>query len=202
MISHRTAMALLTNNQLFVSHSMKNITISIFLVFSMFSCEQKIEFDSRQPFKVNRNLSCDLLIENRYTQIFGEDVVLIGKQTNDTLVYYQIEYPIRNFEQNTNDSESNINSTDTASRKLCDDGTIYWRNYKLKLDSLSAFNYKNSIDSIKYKIVPVSYELRKSDYFQDAYRVVNLIDRDTFNCSVTKRDGEWSWQSSIAIDNY
>ncbi|GHC65830.1 hypothetical protein [Ulvibacter litoralis] len=179
---------------------MKILIIYIFLVSILFSCNQKDEFDNREPFKINRNLNCDLLIQKGYTRIFGEDVILIGKRTSDTLIYYQIEYPIREIELSQTDSESDDYPSTEKPRDICDDGTVYWRNFELKLDSTRAFNFNSEIDKTMFKILPASYELGESNYIKDAYRVINLIDKDTFECSITKRNGEWIFQSSITIN--
>lgn len=179
---------------------MKNIITSIFFLCILFSCKQKDEFDYRKPFKVNWNLNCDLLIQKGYTRIFGNDVILIGKRTIDTLIYYQIEYPNIEVEQYQNKSKLDGYSSNKKLLDLCDGGTVYWRNFELKLDSGKAFNFKNRIDKVKYQILPASYKLEESNYIKDVYRVINIIDKDTFNCTVTNRDGEWFFQSSITID--
>ena len=179
---------------------MKRILIFIILLPILFSCKQKDELDYRKPFKINRNLNCNLLIEKGYTRIFGEDVILIGKENFDTLIYYQIEYPIKDIEEYQNNSEKDNYSLNGKPKNLCENGTVYWRNFKLELDSIEAINYKNKIDKNKYKVIAESYEIKESDYIKDSYRVVNIIDKDTFRCSITKSDGIWFFQSTIEID--
>ncbi len=179
---------------------MKPILFIILLIPILFSCEQKDTSDYREPFKINHNISCDLLIENGYTWILGEDVVLIGKANVDTLIYYQIEYPIIEREQYENNSELEASLFNYNETSLCKNGMVYWRNFKLELDSAKAIDYKKRIDRTKYKVLEESYEIEQSDYIRDVYQVVNLIDKDTFHCSITKNDGIWFLQSWIEID--
>ena len=179
---------------------MKHIIVSIFLLFFLCSCEQKDLFDYREPFKINRNLDCELLIEKGYIQIYGEDVILIGKENLDTLIYYQIEYPAKETIEPLYDANVNASFSEEKPSNLCENGTVYWRNFQLTLDSTSALNYRNRIDTINYKIMPVDYEQMVPGYKKDLYRVINLIDKDTFHCSVTTRNGVWLFQSSITID--
>ncbi len=179
---------------------MKRILIFILLLPILFSCKQKNELDYREPFKINRNLNCTLLIEKGYTRIFGEDVILIGKESFDTLIYYQIEYPIKDIMEYQNNSETDNYSLNGKSKSLCKNGTVYWRNFKLELDSIKAIDYKNTIDKNKYKVIAESYEREESDYIKDSYRVINITDKDTFHCSITKSDGIWFFQSTIEID--
>ena len=183
---------------------MKNLFKHILLISILFSCSQKDKTDYRKPFKINRNIDCQLLIDKGYTRIYGEDVILIGKRTNDTLVYYQIEYPINEQDLMIYDIEDEIHPIDSISttkeiENLCEDGVIYWRNFELKLDSINACNYKNTIDKTKYKIIESSYESIEPLYFRDTYQVVNLMSKDTFDCSVINRDKNWFIQSSILI---
>lgn len=178
---------------------MKHIIVSIFLLFFLCSCEQKDLFDYREPFKINRNLNCELLIEKGYTRIYGEDVILIGKENLDTLIYYQIEYPDKEI-IGPLDDDVGVSFSEEKPSNLCENGIVYWRNFQLTLDSTSALNYKNRIDTINYKILPVDYEPMFPAYKKDVYRIVNLIDKDTFHCSVTTRNGVWLFQSSITID--
>ncbi|AUC76067.1 hypothetical protein [Olleya sp. Bg11-27] len=179
---------------------MKHSITFIFLILISFSCQQKNKIDYRKPFKINRNLNCELLIEKGYARIFGEDVMLIGKKNFDTLIYYQIDYPVKEIENYQNSTELENNLSNGKEKKLCENGTVYWRNFKLELDSVNALDYKNKIDTSKYKVLKETSEKRKSDYFIDSYQVVNLIDKDTFHCSITKSDGIWLFQSTIEIE--
>ena len=67
-----------------------NLSI-ILLILS--SCRNKHEIVSREPFEIDRNLNCEGLVKNGYKWMPGDDVILIGKKTEDTLDYYQLEYP-------------------------------------------------------------------------------------------------------------
>ncbi len=155
------------------------------------SCKPKDKFDCREPFKINRNLNCDLLVKKGYTWMRGDDVILIGKRTSDTLIYYQIKYPILEIKPSQNDSELVVNSSDKMPSKFCENGIVSWKNFELKLDSTRVFDFKNKIDAVKYKVLPTRYALKESDYIKEAYQVINLIDKDTFNCSIAERNGEW-----------
>ena len=179
---------------------MKRIITFIFIIPILFSCEQKDKIDYREAFKINRNLNCEMLIGKGYTRIFGEDVVLIGKKNFDTLIYYQIDYPVKEIDEYQNNTELENHSSNTKEKSLCENGTVYWRNFKVELDSVTAMDYKNRIDENKYKVLKEKYEFQKSDYIRDAYQVVNLADKDTFHCSIIKRDAIWMFQSTIEID--
>jgi len=184
---------------------MKKTIVFLSIILFMISCSNRNYVDYRQPFEINRNLSCEVLMENEYNRIWGIDVFLIGKKINDTVVYYQIESPTDYDETEVREIGEDIFPKDSISianeiKKMCEKGTVYWRNYELKLDSVKALNYKNTIDKKKYKVIPIDYGLPESLYFKDAFNVVNLKEKDTFACSIIKRENEWYFQSSIHIE--
>ena len=70
---------------------MKNFVFIFSLLF--FSCNESENTEIRKPFELNHKLTAEVLIDNNYKRIWGEDVVLFEKKINNINVYYQIDIP-------------------------------------------------------------------------------------------------------------
>ncbi len=174
------------------------------------SCNKQSKVDRREPFEINYKLSCEGLIENGYTRLWGDDVVLISKEIGDTLVYYQLEYDQEEIESEIEyivDDDFDDSSTFIPEgskefySKLCENSYVYFRNYKLKLNEnkFNSLKYLESIDASQYKVIT-----HDRLYWQEGERfeVLNLKTQDTFNCSITKEDEFWYFQSSITFKSH
>ncbi|ARV14594.1 hypothetical protein BTO07_05255 [Polaribacter sp. SA4-12] len=82
---------------------------------------------------------------------------------------------------------------------VCDEGNVSWRNFILGLKKSETINYRNTIDTTKYKILDVEKE---SQYLIDQFDVVNLITKDTFNCSVYKQNKKYYFSSTFTLIEY
>jgi len=152
-------------------------------------------------------MSCEGLIENGYTRLWGDDVVLISKEIGDTLVYYQLEYDQEEIEPEIgyiDDDHSSIlipEESEEFYSKLCDESYVYFRNFKLKLnkDKFKALQYLKLIDTTLYKIIT-----NERSYPQEGkyFEVLNIKTQDTFYCSITRENGYWYFQSSIILKKW
>lgn len=59
----------------------------------------------RLPFEIDRSVSASDLVYDGYRWMPGVDVILIGKRTQDTLDYYQIDFPSEELEKEDEDLE-------------------------------------------------------------------------------------------------
>jgi hypothetical protein len=82
---------------------------------------------------------------------------------------------------------------------VCDEGNVSWRNFMLELKESEIIHYRNTIDTTKYKILDVEKE---SQYLIDQFDVVNLITKDTFNCSVYKQNNKYYFSSTFTLIEY
>jgi hypothetical protein len=82
---------------------------------------------------------------------------------------------------------------------VCDEGIVSWRNVMIELKESETINYRNTIDTTKYKVLNAEIE---SNYSIDKFKVVNLITKDTFNCSVYKQNKKYYFSSTFALIKY
>ncbi|MFC4636568.1 hypothetical protein ACFO3O_21870 [Dokdonia ponticola] len=182
----------------------KRLSIYILFFLILLSCNRQSKVDVRKPFEINHKLTCEGLIENGYTRLWGDDVVLVSKEIADTLVYYQLEYHREEIEPEV----GFINNDDTFiiipegspdfQTKLCEDAYIYSRYFKLKFgaDKHKALEYIEAIDRSQYKIIRNN---RLYPQEEEYFEVLNLKTQDTFNCSITREKQHWYFQSSISF---
>jgi len=197
------------------------------LIFSCYKNEV-----SYLPFEVNHNITCDDLYEDGFRRTFGVDVVLIGKKMNDTVIHYQIDYPLYNIEFNINDLEENIlveidtikkvseydkylkqdalelndsiyefvyGSIKKQKKDICNNGSVSWRNFILKIKQSEIKNFRNRIDTSKYKILDLQKE---SNYSIEEFEVVNLVTKDRFYCSIYEQNKNYYFSSTFTLINY
>lgn len=84
-------------------------------------------------------------------------------------------------------------------KDVCIEGKVVWRNFMLELEQFEAENYRKTIDSNKYKILNIEKE---SNYSIDEFKVINLISKDTFNCSIYEQNKKYYFSSTYALINY
>ncbi|APG64838.1 hypothetical protein LPB136_05455 [Tenacibaculum todarodis] len=84
-------------------------------------------------------------------------------------------------------------------RDICSEGKVSWRNFMLELKKEETENYRNTIDTNKYKILNIN---KDSDYYIDKFKVVNLITKDTFYCSVYEQNKKYYFSSTFTLINY
>jgi hypothetical protein len=82
---------------------------------------------------------------------------------------------------------------------VCDEGNVSWRNFMLELKESETIDYRNTIDTANYKVLDVEKE---SQYLIDQFKVVNLITKDTFNCSVYKQNKKYYFSSTFTLIEY
>lgn len=181
------------------------------------------------PFEINRNISCDDLYDNGFKRIFGIDVLMTGKKMNDTIIHYQISehFDKSDFkkykemkEDNNSENQKRVydkyreidalelndslyqkvwENIDFQREYVCRKGEIYWRNFMLKINKSDIKNYRNKIDTLKYKILEIE---NPSSYALDSFEVVNLKKKDTFYCSIYEMNKKYFFSSTISIINY
>ncbi|MFK8061116.1 MAG: hypothetical protein AB8B78_13630, partial [Polaribacter sp.] len=191
---------------------MKKFVCLLILSFLTFSCSKKKI--SNLPFEVNHNITCDDLYNIGYKRTFGVDVILIGKIMNDTIIHYQIDVPpvdyvfdYDNIEENITDENDTITnatiydkylekdalelndsiyefvwgSLKQQQKDICKEGLVSWRNFMLELKETETKSFRSTIDTNKFKVLDVEKE---SNYPIDEFKVVNLVTKDTFDCSI------------------
>lgn len=155
-----------------------------FLVF--YSCKEKKI--SSFPFEVDKDITCDDLYKNGYKRSFGVDVILLGKKSQDTIIYYEV-YQKLTFKKEDFHEEVKLDTVkkDKKSeeylkqdplvlsdsiyslvwgnikeqqRNICKKSRVTWRNYIVKIGKDQIKNYKSKIDSISLKII----DSRKFDF--------------------------------------
>jgi hypothetical protein len=84
---------------------------------------------------------------------------------------------------------------------VCEEGSIAWRNFMLELKESEIKSYRKTIDTVKYKIFNVKIN-PKSSYSIEKFKVVNLITKDTFNCSVYEQNKKYFFSSTISLIKY
>ncbi len=195
----------------------------------LFSCEK--EKPSHQPFIVNHNITCNNLYDAGYKRIFGIDVVMVGKKVKDTTIYYQIEIPFIENEQFNYEIEEEIDEvrnidkyeeyTNKDALTLTDSiynlvwgspkgqihsinkekGYVYWRNYNLRLKKSEVKTFRNSINKRLYKVFDVHSNTSHENELE-YFKVINLIEKDTFDCYIIKdEDSGYYFSSQIKIKN-
>jgi hypothetical protein len=198
-----------------------------------FSCKK--EKPSILPFLVNHHISCSDLYREGYKRIFGIDVVMIGKKTKDTEIYYEIELPVNknpedyifyNSEEEVlidtikrvnkyqkyidqdaldlTDSIYNIvwgnpkNQIDWIKKEK---GYAYWRNYNIRIKESEVKTFRNTIDKKLYKVFDV-HSNTGHEHEIEYFKVINLIEKDTFDCYIIKDEqNDYYFSSQILIKN-
>ena len=84
-------------------------------------------------------------------------------------------------------------------RDVCNKGSVSWRNFMIELKKNKAKNYRNTIDTNKYRIFDLEKE---SQYSIDEFKVVNLVTKDTFNGSVYEQNKKYYFSSTFTLINY
>lgn len=79
-----------------------------------------------------------------------------------------------------------------------DKGVPGWRNYTLKINKTEVQTFRNSIDTIKYKIINVLVDT-KYNYNLDTFKVLNLKTKDTFYCSIKEYERDYHFYSNIYL---
>ncbi|MCH3884833.1 hypothetical protein [Tenacibaculum aquimarinum] len=208
---------------------MKKFICLLIVTLLFFSCQKKEV--STLPFEVTKNVTCNDLYEIGYKRTFGVDVVLIGKKIINTTIYYQIDLPLvkdkidyEDFDEETlldtiTQSETKFDKylkqdaltlkdsiyefvwgdIQKQKRDVCSEGKVSWRNFMLELKKEETENYRNTIDTNKYKILNINID---SDYYIDKFKVVNVITKDTFNCSVYEQNEKYYFSSTFTLINY
>lgn len=202
--------------------------ISILLLIFFFSCEKKKL--SNYPFIVTKNVTCNDLYENGYKWSPGVDVILLGKKIQDTIIYYQIhqEYVYNNIDFDESDEETLIDTIvkvnkyqkylnqdplilsdsiyslvwgdiEEQQKNICKNSSVFWRNFELKIKESEVIDFMKSLDTINYKII--KEKKNKSIYHIRDFKVVNLIQKDTFNCYIDDYEGIYTFSSSIRLKN-
>lgn len=82
---------------------------------------------------------------------------------------------------------------------VCDEGNVSWRNFMLELEESETINYRSTIDRTKYKVLNLE---KVSNYAIDEFKVVNLITKDTFDCSVNKQNKKYYFSSTFTLIKY
>ena len=158
---------------------MKNILKALILLLVFYSCKKKKL--SNLPFVIDKNITCDVLYDNGYKWSPGEDVILLGKKNQDTVIYYEVhqefneeeyfkeeEVEIDTVKRNEkheqylsqdplvlSDSIYNLvwGSIKEQQSTICKNSKVTWRNYILKINKDLVKSFKNKIDTSNFRIL-------------------------------------------------
>ncbi|MEM6298403.1 MAG: hypothetical protein AAF740_06915 [Bacteroidota bacterium] len=175
--------------------------LAIAFIFS--ACEQQLA--SRKPFEVNNKVTCKDLVEQGYRWVSGEDVVLFGRRSGDTLDYYQIEYndelfcndnsdylPERRAEE---DSVFGITFNEVFEED-CKCTSTNWRYFSILIKPEDSLNLEKHLESDSLVIVQ---EEENPDYYLTKAVVLNLATNDTFFTSIDEREGKYYFSTSVTF---
>ena len=89
--------------------------------------------------------------------------------------------------------------TKKQQKNFCNNSKVIWRNFILKIDDLDIEKIINDIIIKKDSFEIINHKEDKSDYTLENFELINTVKKDTFNCSIYKRDGEFYFSSSVKI---
>jgi hypothetical protein len=156
------------------------------------SCHEK-QLVSTGLFEINREVTCEDLLEQGFTRMRGEDVVLFGKRTGDTLDYYHMDdrkdgsFLFGSLEQDNEFVERDP--------EVCDNLHPRWRYIVVEIDKRETLTITDRIDKTRYTIM----EQTNSGYSIFWAKVVNKETLDTFKFSVYEQDKKYFISSSIRL---
>ncbi len=163
--------------------------LNFIFIILIISCGRNENSEIRKPFDLNRNLTVDILLDNGYEQLFGDDIYLFGKKIDNINVYYQIDLP-----EQTEEIANELGFL----KLLRDKGVITFKNYQKEVKEEEYSYLKDTINQKRFKVI----KLEKGNYvnIKDRFRVVNLKSKDTFNCELTKKNNKLIFNSYIIIE--
>jgi len=121
------------------------------------------------PFKVNYNVTEKELVKAGYTRI-PEDVILLGKQSGDTMIYYQLD---------DWDSKKEEHVKPIVSYRFC---VIY-------LDKIDSLCLQKMISKYDAEIISNFQQNVDSTYYQKTFFVRQKQTNEIFQCEVTETTG-------------
>lgn len=204
---------------------MKKICFLFCSIFLIASCK-KVDI-SNQAFEYDRNTTCNDLYEAGYKRMFGVDVILIGKVIPHGQIHYQLEeLSKKSYEEVYTGVNEMIERNDSSEvdqyekyrqmnplelsdsiyelawepikvqqEYLCSEGNISIRYYQKEI--INKERFKNSIDKDKYQIIESNKE-NESDFF----KVLNLKNKDIFDCYFSENNGKLLFFSQLKINEY
>ncbi|UII26748.1 hypothetical protein LVD15_26210 [Fulvivirga maritima] len=181
------------------------ITSIIFLITMLTSCSEHQKVP-RNPFTINRNVTCEDLTLEGYQWMPGVDVIIIGKRFGDTLDYYQMEYyaGLAYFDYR---HLNNLNVVKVSSQNeekefvplketpdICHESYPILKNMVIEIDKFDTLKILDLIDKEKYSLEEKAktYDIYQAD-------VINKITMDTFNISVYEQEERYYFSSSISF---
>ncbi|MFA0964378.1 hypothetical protein AB9P05_21410 [Roseivirga sp. BDSF3-8] len=163
------------------------------LVFLMLmSCHHKQEV-STGLFEINREVTCEDLVEQGFAWMPGEDVILFGRRTGDTLDYYHMDE--RKDGSYLFGSVLQEDEFREPAPDACDNLHPYWRYIVVEIDMQETGSITDRIDQTKYTILKQT----QPNYTLFWAKVVNKETLDTFTFSVYERDRKYFVSSSIRL---
>ncbi|WP_428742898.1 hypothetical protein [Tenacibaculum sp.] len=174
----------------------KNILKILIFILVFYSCKKKKL--SNLPFVIDKNVTCDVLYKNGYKWSPGVDVTLLGKKSQDTVIYYEVHQEIIFNEEEYFEEEVEI---DTVKRNekheqylsqdplvlsdsiynlvwgnikeqqntICKKSKVTWRNYILKINKEVIKSFKNKIDTSNFRVL----NLKEFNYnVENSYDVI------------------------------
>lgn len=83
-------------------------------------------------------------------------------------------------------------------KSICKDCKVNWRNFRLKIKEFEIENFIHRIDTVNYRII--DYKETRNNYSIKDFGIINLIEKDTFQCSIYKDNGAFYFSSTKRIN--
>lgn len=160
--------------------------------FTFSSCRGRQEV-STGMFEINKEVSCEDLMDQGFAWMPGEDVILFGKRTGDTLDYYHMDDKKGSFLFGSlqQEDEEFVERDVEVCRKL----RPVWRNIVVEIKKQETSTVVGKIDRTKYTVI----EQPEEGYYIYWAKVVNKETLDTFNFSVYEQDKKYFVSSTIHL---
>lgn len=159
----------------------ENVFKFLVLVTLICACDKKVI--SNNPFEIDKDITCNELYDNGYKWSPGVDVILLGKKTSDTLVYYQVHQELNIKEEELfEEVEADTTSVDETEKykvylnqdplvlsdsiynlvwgdlkeqqnAFCEKSKVVWRNCIIKLEKEKVKRFSDKIESKRYKVL-------------------------------------------------